>query len=81
MSSSAFARDLIVVDGPIKAKDVKCRGCVDARDIGDGEVTGGKIQEDAVTADKIAEDAVSLSKLSRDVRVSIPWFDAHRRVG
>ena len=59
MTAPAFARNLIVVDGPIKAKDVKCRGCVDARDIGDNAVNSREIQNGAVTNPKIGIGAVT----------------------
>ena len=38
MSAPAEAKDLIIVDGPIIAKDVKCDTCVQRRDIGNRAV-------------------------------------------
>ena len=59
----ALARDLIVIDGPIKAKDVKCRGCVDTRDLANGAVTTEKLGNDAVTNSKISAGAVGTNQV------------------
>ena len=63
LAAPALARDLIVIDGPIKAKDVKCNGCVGRRDIGNDAVGSGELKNDAVTSGKLGNNAVTRDKI------------------
>jgi hypothetical protein len=63
LSGPAAARDLIVIDGPIRAKEVKCDDCVDRRDIGNNAVGSGELTNDAVTPEKIKDGAVRTGKI------------------
>lgn len=64
MGAPALARDLIIIDGPIVAKDVKCSKCTGTSDLAKGAVSTSRLRSGAVTADKIAGGAVTAAALA-----------------
>ena len=46
-SAPAAARDLIIIEGPIKAEDLDCKGCVNARALRGNAVKTNKIDSGA----------------------------------
>ena len=53
------ARDLIIIDGPVKANAVDCRGCVKRKAIRENAVSTNKIRAGAVTGGKLGTNAVT----------------------
>jgi hypothetical protein len=52
----------------VKATNLKCKGCVNRKDIAKKAVTGDKIKKNAVTSDKIKNGSVQQVDLAKDAR-------------
>lgn len=63
MATPAAARDLIIIEGPIVAKNVKCSKCVGTGDLAKGAVASSRLKAGAVTGAKIAPSAVTGAKI------------------
>ena len=63
LSGPAQAKDLIIVDGPVKAKDLDCRRCVKRRALRENAVSTEKIRDAAVTKEKIRDGAVGTGEI------------------